>query len=281
MAVLEMIRFLTHTQRAHLQRPNGGDLCAAHVAGGHTIAVAPVAATRTACPAARADHHVAGVLSAVLSGLVQPPANQCLRSAQPPIVRHTTQVHEKTILLVALPVAAYLPLDPLPCLLFLQTATFSLLPLLRQDGLLEAYAYIGALYLCALRIIIDCQLPVRQTADSHAVHRWWDALLLGRLFTPTGDRSLTAVVCGRLGLASHSDKTAPWRLTQMAVFYASVLLQATAFGVLAYVEPPPQLPHLFPLLIAAISAAYFCGFFVYWTAKLWLCDVEDEKRHTE
>lgn len=213
---------------------------------------------------------------------------RCARYAQS-TYRLNTQVHEKTILLVALPVAIYMPLDPLPCLLFLQTATFSMLPLLRQDGLLEAYAYIGGLYLITLRIINDCQMPLPgATANPHAVHCWWDVLLLGRLFGRQRGDSLTEALGRRLGMTTgRPGETAPWRRSQMAAFYATVLLQAAGFGVLIGVEPPPNLPHLFPLLIAAISAAYFCGFFVYWTAKLWLCDAVDvssaaeEKQHTE
>lgn len=166
------------------------------------------------------------------------------------------QVHEKSILLVAVPVAIYLPLDPVPCLIFLQTATFSMLPLLLQDRLLGAYVYIGLLYLCAVRIVSHCQLR-----DGAPPSCWWDLLLLGRLV----------------------DSRRPWRRSWMAGFYATVILQAVMFGVLAYAQPPVRLPHLFQLLIAAVSAGYFGVFFVYFTVQQWLLQetTEEKKSHTE
>lgn len=49
------------------------------------------------------------------------------------------QVHEKSILLVAIPVLLHLHKDPLPCSWFLVISTFSMLPLLLKDGLELAY----------------------------------------------------------------------------------------------------------------------------------------------
>merc|ERR1711973_615297 len=49
------------------------------------------------------------------------------------------QVHEKSVLLAALPVCLLMPYKPLECVWFLMISTFSMWPLLLKDGLALAY----------------------------------------------------------------------------------------------------------------------------------------------
>ncbi|KAF5294906.1 hypothetical protein FQR65_LT10704 [Abscondita terminalis] len=56
------------------------------------------------------------------------------------------QVHEKTILLVALPVMLYLPIDPLTCFWFLFVSVFSMLPLFIKDNLIIAFISLMVFY---------------------------------------------------------------------------------------------------------------------------------------
>lgn len=117
---------------------------------------------------------------------------------------------------MAIPVALYFPLDPLPSLVFLQTATFSMMPLLRQDQLLLPSIVLSLIYLLSLRIVNHYRfLPIASTM---------------------------------------------WHI----LFYATLVWQFALTGLLAFVQPPVNLPHLFPLLIAASSAGYFGAFFLYW-----------------
>lgn len=51
------------------------------------------------------------------------------------------QVHEKSILIVALPVLLYFPYDPKTTFWFLQISTFSMFPLLHKDKLI--YGFVG------------------------------------------------------------------------------------------------------------------------------------------
>lgn len=88
------------------------------------------------------------------------------------------KVHEKSILLVTLPVLLYFPLDPVPCLLFLQTATFSMLPLIKQDGLLLAYTGVGLLYIMTIKVMVEALLSPCPGNQSYS----WDVLQLTRLF---------------------------------------------------------------------------------------------------
>ncbi|XP_031553911.1 dolichyl pyrophosphate Man9GlcNAc2 alpha-1,3-glucosyltransferase-like [Actinia tenebrosa] len=64
------------------------------------------------------------------------------------------QVHEKSILLAALPVCVLLPFKPLPCTWFLLISTFSMWPLLEKDGLV--FSYVPAMllfYLAAYHVL--------------------------------------------------------------------------------------------------------------------------------
>ncbi|CAI9544201.1 unnamed protein product, partial [Staurois parvus] len=63
------------------------------------------------------------------------------------------QVHEKSILLVSLPVCFLLSEIPLMSTWFLLTSTFSMLPLLMKDGLLMAY---GITMLAFLLVTATC-----------------------------------------------------------------------------------------------------------------------------
>uniref|UniRef100_A0A182NUR9 dolichyl-P-Glc:Man9GlcNAc2-PP-dolichol alpha-1,3-glucosyltransferase n=1 Tax=Anopheles dirus TaxID=7168 RepID=A0A182NUR9_9DIPT len=61
------------------------------------------------------------------------------------------QVHEKSILLAALPVTLLLPLEPFASCWFLQLASFSMLPLLHKDGLTGPYLGLTLIVLTLLR----------------------------------------------------------------------------------------------------------------------------------
>eukprot|EP00112_Aurelia_sp_Birch-Aquarium-sp1_P027001 Seg996.3 transcript_id=Seg996.3/GoldUCD/mRNA.D3Y31 product="Dolichyl pyrophosphate Man9GlcNAc2 alpha-1 3-glucosyltransferase" protein_id=Seg996.3/GoldUCD/D3Y31 len=62
------------------------------------------------------------------------------------------QVHEKSILIPALPVCLLLPAKPLECTWFLLISTFSMFPLLEKDG--QALSYVA---LVALFLLLACQ----------------------------------------------------------------------------------------------------------------------------
>ncbi|XP_077298308.1 ALG6 alpha-1,3-glucosyltransferase garnysstan [Arctopsyche grandis] len=64
------------------------------------------------------------------------------------------QVHEKSILLCAVPVLLHLPLDPVPSFWFLTTCTFSMLPLLLKDGLILGYFSLSIIYFTCFSMIL-------------------------------------------------------------------------------------------------------------------------------
>jgi len=152
------------------------------------------------------------------------------------------QVHEKSILLAAVPVCLlYLSESDSPVLQlcipwFLALSTFSMAPLLIKDGLL-----IPALSLSILAFTLITNINE----------------FLPRKESKTGTKE-------RL---SHSPTPEPQLTTSeqvVIILRAFSLLGCIAILILAInVHPPPKYPFLWPLLMSSYSAVHFLGFFVY------------------
>jgi len=148
------------------------------------------------------------------------------------------QVHEKSILLAALPVCLLLPWQPVMCSWFLLVTSFSMLPLLVKDGLLGAY--IGSTV-----IFIACSYMAFARDDN-------EELTTGQTQSPTPANNVLK--------------------------YVFALSQLGSWGLLAAsqtMQPPARLPDLFPVLISAYSAAHFLAFLAYfhWLQYNWVDDV--------
>ncbi|KFB52450.1 hypothetical protein ZHAS_00020709 [Anopheles sinensis] len=139
------------------------------------------------------------------------------------------QVHEKSILLAALPVVLLLPLEPLASYWFLQVSTFSMLPLLHKDGLIGAYLGLTS---------IGLTLP-RLTAafESTSVPRsTYDVLHVGYLLRGSVDRTQSSVLT--------------------ILFDASLAGQGALLLAFLYLPAPAHLPFLYPLAISAYSFVF-------------------------
>lgn len=144
-------------------------------------------------------------------------------------------MHEKTILLVAIPIILYFPRDPLICLWFLQISTFSMIPLLVVDQLILAFAITNILYLLLIR------LTVSLTSERSGRNAKWDVLSLSRI---SENRLL------------------------IILFYTSTIFGcASLLASLLFVSPPNNLPFLFPLLISVYSCIHFLIIFLYFDFK--------------
>ncbi|XP_013869737.1 dolichyl pyrophosphate Man9GlcNAc2 alpha-1,3-glucosyltransferase [Austrofundulus limnaeus] len=144
------------------------------------------------------------------------------------------QVHEKSILLVSLPVCLLLNDLPFMGLWFLQASTFSMLPLLLKDGLLIPYA------VTSLAFLLLC-IYLLSALD----HGSEDELRVGVY------RKLFCLP--KLDLAGWVK----WK------FYISVAVMA-GLSVLSVVSnPPPHLPDLFPVLVSATAFLQFLGIFIH------------------
>ncbi|KAK1165051.1 dolichyl pyrophosphate Man9GlcNAc2 alpha-1,3-glucosyltransferase [Acipenser oxyrinchus oxyrinchus] len=159
------------------------------------------------------------------------------------------QVHEKSILLAALPVCLLISEIPFISTWFLQVTTFSMLPLLLKDGLLLPYIVTS---LAFLLISITLLSALEQTSE--------EDLKLKQLFTRR---------------RKHMPRfNAP--LLAKSGYVLSVLCMAVLSFLSAALSPPARLPDLFPVAISLFSYVHFVGFLIYFNT-IHLTEISSKK----
>lgn len=193
------------------------------------------------------------------------------------------QVHEKSILLVAVPVVMYFHKDPFPCFWFLLMSSFSMLPLFAKDGLLMAFAALNAFYGIAVYLMWPQEFAapaIRESSGrgktrthkgSSAAQRKAGSKQSGksRSYDHRGtlERAYGKLksLLGREFVTTRNAAFWPW--VKFWVFCGSVV-GAIILSVASVVfRPPENYPDLFPLLISVYSCGHFCVFFLYFNYK--------------
>ncbi|KAK2908123.1 dolichyl pyrophosphate Man9GlcNAc2 alpha-1,3-glucosyltransferase isoform X1 [Channa argus] len=147
------------------------------------------------------------------------------------------QVHEKSILLAALPVCLLLSDLPLIAIWFLQASTFSMLPLFMKDGLLMPYA---VTWLAFLFLSIYLLSALEHCSE--------EKLRLVAYYKLIFCLSKTEMAC-----------TVRWK------FYISIAVMAGLSIASVILVPPPHLPDLFPVLVSTTAFLHFLGTYIYFT----------------
>ena len=148
------------------------------------------------------------------------------------------QVHEKSILLAALPAAMLFPDYPLSTLWFLLASTLSMLPLLLKDDLLLATVATTVFF-------------------TVAVNMGTGVLDAGRRAAAPKQRSrLTSTSAG-----PPSDQCSRWAVPALYLSLAGYLVLGMAS---VTVSPPVRYPDLWPVLVSLYSFVHFAGFFLYY-----------------
>ncbi|XP_032527051.2 dolichyl pyrophosphate Man9GlcNAc2 alpha-1,3-glucosyltransferase [Danaus plexippus] len=154
------------------------------------------------------------------------------------------QVHEKSILLVAIPVAIHFPEDPFICFWFLLVSNFSMLPLLLKDGLLIPFISTNLIYIGFHSISLQLSCLCKTGPFS-----FLNANTVNKCINPAPNRN--AFLLKMLTIS----------------FFLSLLGMLLLILVTLFVEPPSKYPDLFPVLISMYSCAHFVYFFFYFTHK--------------
>lgn len=149
------------------------------------------------------------------------------------------QVHEKSILLVAIPVALYLPSDPFICFWFLLVSNFSMLPLLIKDGLLIPFVGTTMIYVVAYSIIL-------KMADQNT--RFFSIFSAYRVYK---------------AIRPNNIKKSVYFNVLSTNFLLSCLGMVVLTFAAVYMKPLPRFPDLLPLLISVYSCVHFVIFFIY------------------
>lgn len=147
------------------------------------------------------------------------------------------QVHEKSILLVSLPVCLVIHEIPFMATWFLLVSTFSMLPLLLKDGLLQYYLVTTVAFLT----VSDASFSILEKTTEEDLQL----------------KTLSATI----------RRYIPWFKTFPKVIRSLFLVSITLMGILtlmsATLDPPEKLPDLFPLAVSAVSCLHFLFFLLY------------------
>lgn len=153
------------------------------------------------------------------------------------------QVHEKSILLVALPVALIFPLEPFMAVWFLQISTFSMLPLLVKDGLTSAFIGLSGAFFLLIKLSVD-----NMKSEKHQSMNFMSILW---------------------NLNKNKKRNGGKFVENFMIFcyIVSTLGQVLLTVAYFFVQPPEKLPFLHPLLVSAYSCCHFLFFFIYFNVK--------------
>ncbi|KAF7655389.1 hypothetical protein LDENG_00056890 [Lucifuga dentata] len=144
-------------------------------------------------------------------------------------------VHEKSILLVSLPVCLLLNDLPLMAVWILQASTFSMLPLFLKDGLLVPYAVTSLAFLYFSVYLLSALERCSEEELRLGAYR--------RLFFWLPRLDMACIVRWKFYICIA------------AMFALSIMSVAMV--------PPPRLPDLFPVLVSTFAFLHFLGSFLY------------------
>uniref|UniRef100_A0A7M4EYF1 Alpha-1,3-glucosyltransferase n=1 Tax=Crocodylus porosus TaxID=8502 RepID=A0A7M4EYF1_CROPO len=154
------------------------------------------------------------------------------------------QVHEKSVLLVSLPVCLIINEIPFMATWFLLVSTFSMLPLLLKDGLLLAYT--GT----TLAFLTVC------TASFSIFEK-----------TSAEDLQLKSF---SLSIWGYIPWLKPFPKFVKNLFLISITLMGVLSLMSAMLNPPQRLPDLFPISVSVVSCLHFLFFLMYFNiVVLW------------
>ncbi|XP_020297984.1 probable dolichyl pyrophosphate Man9GlcNAc2 alpha-1,3-glucosyltransferase isoform X2 [Pseudomyrmex gracilis] len=158
------------------------------------------------------------------------------------------QVHEKSILLIAIPVLMYFHNDPLPCFWLLIISHFSMLPLFIKDDLYFAYLGTILFYFCS-------------------VSWMWSDILYNSTYANSLSNKVTKSKSknqqfnkNQFFLCFSKYNKKPWLII---AFYGSLLGILFFSVMIKCVKPPEKYPDLFPVLVSIYSCGHFLFFFAY------------------
>lgn len=158
------------------------------------------------------------------------------------------QVHEKSILLVAIPVLLHFHNDPLPCFWFLIISHFSMLPLFIKDELYLAYFGTIIFYFCFVFWMWSDIFHNDKTKSS---------------LNKNTSKSKSKIQQHKKNKFFSNFPSYNKKSWLFIAFYGSILGVFLLSIVSKFVKPPEKYPDLFSLLISIYSCGHFLSFFIY------------------
>ncbi|KAL1502559.1 hypothetical protein ABEB36_007684 [Hypothenemus hampei] len=176
------------------------------------------------------------------------------------------QVHEKSILLVAVPVLLYFPYAPFACFWFLFVSVFSMTPLIVKDRLIIAFVALVTFYIVSFRISIEHSF--KNTFNSNEglleYYRRLGVLLFNiELSKKYKFSTMLMLIYNKMLQNRHALYALMLHVTIIVSLFNCIIL----FCMSLVWQPPKRYPDLFPLIISAYSCMHFVGFFIYFNVR--------------
>lgn len=173
------------------------------------------------------------------------------------------QVHEKSILLVAVPVLLYYPHDPFVCFWFLFMSLFSMIPLLIKDRLLIALIAQASWYIVIFSVCTEHQSYFKTREGIAEIYKRSKQSILNVEYKRATTYKVLKLIFLQIIENSEVIKNVCFHITMAVSIFLSIII----FVITLIIEPPQRYPDLFPLLISVYSCIHFVGFFVYFNLK--------------
>ncbi|XP_044762888.1 dolichyl pyrophosphate Man9GlcNAc2 alpha-1,3-glucosyltransferase-like isoform X1 [Coccinella septempunctata] len=175
------------------------------------------------------------------------------------------QVHEKTILVAALPVVLYTPEDPFVCFWFLFVSVFSMLHLFVKDDLLDS---VPTLLICYSTIFCLCMMyaywRTKNSKNRPSIFQFIQYILEEEGCKTENDSNWKLLRYFARMKKDYSFLRNFLFTFTMAMSFVGCILILILYSV---VTPPARYPDLFPLITSAYCCVHFLGFFLYFNIK--------------
>ncbi|XP_045469283.1 uncharacterized protein LOC123676971 isoform X1 [Harmonia axyridis] len=175
------------------------------------------------------------------------------------------QVHEKSILVVALPVLLYLPEDPFICFWFLFISVFSMLHLFIKDDLLVAAVSLLMFFSVAFFVCMKYIYCITKNSNEQCPKLKFIQNILKDDIRDTKEENKLSTL--RSGNEMKQNSCFLANLLFFSSMFSSLIGCISIFTFYLIMEPPSRYPDLFPLIISAYSCIHFIGFFLYFNFK--------------
>ncbi|CAH2005977.1 unnamed protein product [Acanthoscelides obtectus] len=179
------------------------------------------------------------------------------------------QVHEKSILLAAVPVLLYMPFDPIACFWFLCLTTFSMSPLLLKDRLTLAAFALKIFFMVSFKVSADHVQPQFSWAG---YYRNLLRTLLNVEYNKTNAFNVITVTYDHFKKNSEAVIALALHVIMSISLTGGTLLSIASL----ILKPSERYPDLYPLLTSIYCAVHFVGFFVYFNIKQLNIPQQDE-----
>ncbi|XP_033207245.1 dolichyl pyrophosphate Man9GlcNAc2 alpha-1,3-glucosyltransferase [Belonocnema kinseyi] len=187
------------------------------------------------------------------------------------------QVHEKSILLAAIPVLLYFHKDRFACLWFLLISTFSMLPLIIKDQLflshctLTVFFYISVTWIWFSESFFSMDSDKILNAEEQISKNISNKKSKLKKQPKDKKSQATSKAKKHVGLMSalknYLSAVIDKETLIIVLFYLSMGSLVVLTFISRFMQPPKQYPDLFPLLVSVFSCGHFVLFFIYFNYR--------------